>query len=349
MTGGHQASTATVAPAGRRTRVEPAIWLLGLAFALVFPLILPVPYYLSTAITALMFVALAVAFDLVVGRIGALSLCQPVFFGFGSYAAAILSTRYGWSFGATLVISALAAVVVALAIGIPAFRLSLHAFAIATLGFATIAMLLAKNWVGLTGGPLCTTGVPALTLFGVELASLPAQYYVVLGLAVLTIAAAFGVARSRLGLALTAVRDDPVLASARGLSPTAFRLTAFGLSAALSAMVGVFNAYFQSVVCPENLDMSYMTALLIMVFIGGRGSLRGVVTAALLFTVLPQLLHLAEEWRLVIYGLVLLGVVITIPDGLERAFRTIGRLGHPAKPPPPAKPPAPRPPSEVSR
>ncbi|SCL27137.1 amino acid/amide ABC transporter membrane protein 2, HAAT family [Micromonospora pallida] len=333
--------TATGLP-GRpgRLRIEPVVWLLGTVFAVVLPLLLPVPYYLSTAITALMFVALAVAFDLVVGRIGALSLCQPVFFGFGSYAAAILSTRYGWSFGATLVVSALAAVVVALAIGVPSFRLSLHAFAIATLGFATIAVLLAKNWVGLTGGPLCTTGVPAMTLFGAELTSLTAQYYVVLGLAALAVGVVFGVSRSRLGLALTAVRDDPVLAAARGLSPTAFRLAAFGLSAALSATVGVFNAYFQSVVCPENLDMSYMTALLIMVFIGGRGSLRGVVSAALLFTVLPQLLHLAEEWRLVIYGLILLAVVIAVPDGLERLFRTTGRLGRPAPPgPPPTAPP----------
>lgn len=318
-----------------RGRVEPVVWSLGAVFAAVLPLVLPVPYHLSTAITALMFVALAVSFDLVVGRIGALSLCQPVFFGFGSYVAAILSTRHGWSFGATLAVAALAAVGVALAIGVPSFRLSLHAFAIATLGFATIAVLLAKNWVGLTGGPLCTTGVPALTLFGVELTSLAGQYYVVLGLAALTVGVAFGVSRSRLGLALTAVRDDPVLAAARGLSPTAFRLTAFGLSAALSATVGVFNAYFQSVVCPENLDMSYMTALLIMVFVGGRGSLRGVVSAALLFTVLPQLLHLAEEWRMVIYGLVLLGVVIAVPDGLERAFQAAGRLRRPPPPPPP--------------
>lgn len=311
-----------------KRRVEPAVWAFGLAFALVLPLVFPVPYYLATAITALMFVALAVAFDLVVGRIGALSLCQPVFFGFGSYAAAILSTRYEWSFGAVLAASAAAAVVLAMTIGVPSFRLSLHAFAIGTLGFSAIAMLLAKNWVGLTGGPLCTTGVPPLTLFGLDFASLAAQYYVILGIAVATVATAFGIARSRLGLALTAVRDDPVLASARGLSPTAFRLTAFGFSAALSSAVGVFNAYFQSVVCPENLDMSYMTALLIMVFIGGRSSLRGVVVAALLFTVLPQALRLAEEWRLVIYGLVLLVVVIAIPDGLERAFRATGQIGH---------------------
>ncbi|GAA3928402.1 hypothetical protein GCM10023085_07000 [Actinomadura viridis] len=309
-------------------RVEPALWCAGFAFALVLPLALPVPYYISTAITALMFVALAVAFDIVVGRIGALSLCQPVFFGFGSYAAAILATRHGWSFGAVLLLSMAAAVVLALAIGVPSFRLSLHAFAIGTLGFAVIAMLVARNWVGLTGGPLCMTGVPPLSVAGVELTSLTAQYYLILAMAAGAIGVAFAIARSRLGLALTAVRDDPVLAGARGLSPTAFRLTAFGISAALSAGVGVFNAYFQSVVCPENLDLSYTTALLIMVFIGGRSSLRGVVAAALLFTVLPQMLRLTEEWRLVIYGLVLLVVVITIPDGLERAFQAAGRLGR---------------------
>lgn len=317
----------TIASRGGRRRVEPFVWGAALLFSLLLPVLLPVPYYVSTAVTALMFVALAVAFDLVVGRIGALSLCQPVFFGFGSYAAAILSSRFDWTFLPVLAVTLVGSVVLALAIGIPSFRLSLHAFAIGTLGFATIAMLVAKNWVGVTGGPLCTTGVPPLTLFGIDLSSLGSQYYLILGIAIVTVAAAFGISRSRLGLALTAVRDDPVLASARGFHPTSFRLTAFGVSAALSGTVGVFNAYFQSVVCPENLDMSYTTALLIMVFIGGRSSLRGVVTAALLFTALPQLLRLADEWRLVIYGLLLLVVVIAVPDGLERAFRAVGRRG----------------------
>lgn len=299
-------------------------WIGALVVAVVFPLVVHTPYYLSTAVTALIYVTLAVAFDLVVGRIGALSLAQPLFFGFGAYFAALLASHLGANFWLEAVLGLLAGAALAVAIGIPSFRLSLHAFAIGTLGFATIGLLVAKNWEAVTRGTLCVVGVPALRIpypgGTVVVSTLTQQYYVILGIASATVAAIFVLTRLRLGLAFTAVRDDPVLASARGLWPTALRLTAFGASGGISAVAGVFAAHFQLVVCPTSLDFAYTTALLIMVFIGGRASLRGVVIAALAFTVVPELLRVTDEWRLVIYGAILLAAVIAFPDGLERAF-----------------------------
>jgi ABC-type branched-subunit amino acid transport system permease subunit len=144
-------------------------------------------------------------------------------------------------------------------------------------------------------------------------------------IAALTVAIVYLITRLRLNLAFTAVRDDPLLASARGLWPLRFRLGAFGLSAACSALAGVFAAHFQTVICPDSLDFSYMTALLIMVFIGGRASLRGVVAGAIAFTIVPELLRVTVQWRLAIYGLILLVVVTTFPDGLEHLFSMTGR------------------------
>ncbi|MPZ74840.1 MAG: hypothetical protein GEU74_16785 [Nitriliruptorales bacterium] len=312
-------------------RVDPAGagWVAALGVAAAFPLLVQNPFYFSIGITALIFVGLAVAFDLVVGRIGALSLTQPLFFGFGAYVAALLSVHADTNFWVEAGVGAVGAVVLAVLVGIPSFRLSLHSFAIGTLGFAAIGQVVAENWVQVTRGPYCVTGVAPLRLpfpGGTFMAvTLSQQYYVILAVAALIVAAVFVLTRVRLDLAFTAVRDDPVLASARGLSPNGFRIGAFGASAAFSAVCGAFAAHFQAVVCATSLGFAYTTALLIMVFVGGRASLRGVVAAAVIFTAVPQLLRVTDEWRLTIYGLMLLVVVLVFPDGLERLIGKVRR------------------------
>lgn len=318
-----------------RFPVGPVSWLAVLAVALYLPHIEAASYYLSTAIMALTYVALALAFDLVVGGVGALSLAQPVFFGFGAYTAALLSHRYHlgglWT---ELPVALGGAALLSLAIGIPSFRLSLHSFAIGTLGFALIAQLIVSNWISFTGGPLCITPVPPLTI-GLPggsrtLVSLDQQYYAFVGVAIGTIGAVALISRSRLGLAYSAVRDDPLLASSRGLWPTQLRLSAFAISAAMSALVGVFFAHYQTVVCPSQMDIYIMELLLIMVFVGGRGSRRGVVVAAIVFTVVPEYLRVAAAWRLAVFGGLLLLSVIFVPGGFEQLFRAteqmVGRL-----------------------
>jgi ABC-type branched-subunit amino acid transport system permease subunit len=316
-------------------------WIALLAAAAAYPLLIGTPYYVRLGITALIFITLAVAFDLVVGRIGALSLAQPLFYGFGSYFAAIMNTHTNLSFWAELLLGAGATALLAVLIGIPSFRFSLHTFAIGTLGFLTIGQLIALNWMDVTRGTLCIIGVEPMRMpypgGSFVASSLTQQYFVILAIAAVTVGAVYLLIRTRLGLAFTGVRDDPVLASARGLWPTEFRLAAFGLSGAFSASAGVFAAHFQTVVCPSALDFTFMTALLIMVFIGGRASLRGVVFAAVAFTVVPEVLRVTVEWRLAIYGAILLIVVTTFPDGVEhvltsstqRARRFLGRKEAP--------------------
>jgi ABC-type branched-subunit amino acid transport system permease subunit len=316
----------------KRPDARVTAWLGALVVAVAFPLVIATPYYVSTAIIALQFVGLAVAFDLVVGRIGALSLAQPVFYGYGAYVAALVAKGMipvggeGWS---EFVLAVIGGVVLALLIGIPSFRLSLHSFAMGTLGFALIGQLIAGNWMDVTRGPLCLSAIPPLTIQYVvgsfRMSSLQDAYYIMLGLAALAIGVVASISRSRLGLAFTAVRDDPILAAARGLSPNRLRLVAFSISAAISAAVGVFAAHFQTVVCPTEMDISITVLLLIIVFIGGRGSLRGVVSAAVIFTVLPELLRLTESLRLVIFGALLLVTVTAFPDGVENIYRMATR------------------------
>ncbi len=278
-------------------------------------------YVLHVLIFTALFAALALSYDLVVGHVGSLSLAHPAFFGVGAYTAAILATQLRWPFLADLPAAALAAAVVAALVGVPLFRLAEHAFAVGTLGLALVASVVANNWVEVTRGPLCITGIPKPTLGALAITTLPAYYW----LALATLAAVMllyrGLTTFRLGRAFHAVRDNEPLAGAAGIDPLKYRLLAFTVGAALAGGIGALYAHYLSVMCPEEMTVALTVNLLVIVFLGGVGSLRGVVVGAVLFTALPEVLRLAPTWRLVIYGGLLLLVVVRSPGGIESLLR----------------------------
>src|SRR2546427_5896919 len=134
-------------------------------------------YVLHVLIFTALFAALALSYDLVVGHVGSLSLAHPAFFGVGAYTAAILATAQRWPFAADVPAAALAAALVAAVVGVPLFRLAEHAFAVGTLGLALVASVVANNWVEVTRGPLCITGIPKPRLAGLAITTLPAYYW----------------------------------------------------------------------------------------------------------------------------------------------------------------------------
>ena len=283
-------------------------------------------YVVHVLIFTTLFAALALSYDLVVGHVGSLSLAHPAFFGIGAYTAAILSTRAGWPFLADIAAAVVLAGLVAALAGVPLFRLVEHAFAVGTLGFALVAWIVATNWVELTRGPLCITGIPkpAVVLPGgakLAITTLPAYYWLALGALGLVLLLYRRLTTFRLGPAFHAVRDNEVLAAAAGINPLGYRMLAFVIGGALGGGVGALYAHYLSVFCPEEMTVALTVNLLVIVFLGGVGTLRGVLVGAALFTALPEVLRLAPTWRLVIYGAVLLVIVVRSPEGLEGLFR----------------------------
>jgi branched-chain amino acid transport system permease protein len=274
-------------------------------------------YVLHVLIFTAIFAALALSYDLVVGHVGNLSLAHPAFFGIGAYAAAILATRAGWPFLASVIAAVLASALVAALVGVPLFRLAEHAFAVGTLGLALVASVVANNWVEVTRGPLCVTGIPKPRLGALAITTLPAFYWLALTALVAVALLYRGLTTFRLGRALHAVRDNEPLAGAAGIDPLKYRLLAFTLAAAIAGGIGALYVHYLSVMCPEEMTVGLTVNLLVIVFLGGVGSLRGVLVGAVLFTALPEVLRLTPTWRLVIYGGLLLLVVIRSPGGLE--------------------------------
>ncbi len=283
-------------------------------------------YVVHVLVFTALFAALALSYDLVVGHVGSLSLAHPAFFGTGAYTAAILSTQAGWPFAADLLAAILLAGAVAALAGVPLFRLVEHSFAVGTLAFAMVAWIVAVNWVDVTRGPLCITGIPkpVLGLPGgpaLAITTLPAYYWLALAALGAVMLLYRGLTTFRLGRAFHAVRDNELLAAAAGIDALRYRMLAFTAGGALAGGVGALYAHYLSVFCPEEMTVALTVNLLVMVFLGGVGSLRGVLLGAVLFTALPEILRLAPTWRLVIYGLLLLVIVIRSPEGLERLLR----------------------------
>jgi ABC-type branched-subunit amino acid transport system permease subunit len=268
-------------------------------------------YIVHVLVYTALFAALALSYDLVVGHVGALSLAHPAFFGVGAYTAALLATRLGWPFVADVVAAVLVAGVVAAVAGIPLFRLTEHAFAVGTLGFAVVTWIVATNWVEVTRGPLCITGIPK------PVTTLPAWYWLALTALGAVVLLYRGLTTFRLGRALHAVRDNEPLAALAAIDPLRYRMLAFTVGGALAGGVGALYAHYLSVFCPEEMTVALTVNLLVIVFLGGVGTLRGVLVGAVLFTALPEVLRLAPTWRLVIYGCLLLVIVIRSPAGLE--------------------------------
>ncbi len=304
------------------------VWLIPLAvFLVALPVLIRTSapgianYLLNNfAIQSLTWIALALSYDLSVGHAGTVSLAHPAFLGIGAYTAAVLATRVGTPFLLNVLVAVVLVGAVALLVSIPFFRLSDVFFAIGTLGFAFMAQIVAVNWEAVTRGALCITQIPRP---GVGLGPMALQvsnltgFYLILLISVLTVAAYLAVTTGRAGRALAAVRGDEGLAQAFALNPLVYKVLAFVVGAMLAAVVGVFEAHQVSVVCPEMLGTFFTLNLLIIVFVGGVGTLRGVILGAVLFTVIPELARFAQTQAQLVYGVGLLLVVLYAPDGVE--------------------------------
>jgi len=306
----------------------------GLMFGLLMiPTVVHTRYFLHTLVLAALYGALALSFDIVIGHVGLVSLSHPAFFGIGGYTTAILSTRFGIPFPVDFVGGTILGGAIALLAGIPFLRLSDISFAIGTLGFALMSYNVANSWIDLTRGPLCITEIPRLKFqfgnTGVVVQSVQSYYYLALLWLGLVALVYMLVTRSQSGRAMAALRQDEVLAMAFGIKPSRYRMMAFVLGAVLAAATGSLYARYVTVMCPFDVSTYFTINLLIMVFLGGVGTLRGVLLGAVVFTVLPEVARFSQSVSQLLYGSVLLAIVLRFPEGIEGVFR---RLRRPTRP-----------------
>ncbi|MDR1058728.1 MAG: branched-chain amino acid ABC transporter permease, partial [Treponema sp.] len=240
-------------------------------------------------------------------------------YGVGAYTAAILSTRLGIGFPFTFIAAMLTAAAAGLLLGLPSLRIQGRYLAIITLGFCEITRIIELNWMSLTRGPLGIPNIPGIVIFGIKLRPIT-RYFVALGMVVLTIYVIHSILNSRLGRAVAAIRDDQVAAEATGVPVFRYKLLIFSISSAFAGLAGAFYAHHISFIAPQNFSFDQSILYLGMIILGGMGSIPGSIIGALVLTIIPEMMRGLMEYRLIIYGLVIVIMLIIRPSGLCGGF-----------------------------
>ena len=307
---------------------------LVLVVAAAVPLVTSNTYYLFVAILIGISIVVTTGLNVLVGASGQVSLGQAGFYALGAYAGAIVAARGGLSFWLALPLAAAVGIVVGAVLGLASLRVSGPYLAMVTIAFGIIVEHGLIEWDGLTGGFGGIADIPRPSLAGLPL-TLPRYYYVV-GLAVLaSLALAYNLGRSPWGRALRAVRDSDIAAESLGLSPYLVRTVAFTLGAAFAAAGGCLYAFLAGFVSPDSFTMQTSILFLLIVLFGGLGRVTGPVVGSGVLIILPEVLHRLADYRLVMYGALLLGSIYFLPGGVVGALAQRARLRSAADDAPP--------------
>ena len=286
----------------------------------------------------LIYVLLGLGLNIVVGLAGLLDLGYVGFYAVGAYTYALLSHYLGWSFWICLPLAGMAAATFGFLLGFPVLRLRGDYLAIVTLGFGEIIRLFLRNLTDITGGPNGISNIPKPTFFGLSFDRTAAEglqtfheyfgidynpvskvvflYLVALLLALAALFVINRLLRMPIGRAWEALREDEIACRALGLNPTIIKLSAFTLGAAFAGFAGSFFAARQGLVTPESFTFIESAIILAIVVLGGMGSQLGVILAAIVMILLPEMMREFSEYRMLMFGAMMVLMMIWRPQGL---------------------------------
>ena len=311
----------------RRLLTEPKIYLPALVvlsiFALVFPFIFSM-YQINIMITGLIYVMLGLGLNIVVGLAGLLDLGYVAFYAVGAYSYALLNYHFGISFWTALPIGAGLGAFFGILLGFPVLRLRGDYLAIVTLGFGEIIRLILENWNEFSFGPSGIANIPRPPFFGVQLSLQNATiyiYYLMILLVIFTIFVVQRLQNSRIGRAWIALREDEVACEAMGIDKRKTKLTAFALGATWAGMAGVIFAAKTTFINPASFTIWESIIILCIVVLGGMGSVVGVVIGAFILILLPEYLRVFSEYRMLVFGVLLVLMMVFRPGGIVSDVR----------------------------
>ncbi|HKK90275.1 MAG TPA: high-affinity branched-chain amino acid ABC transporter permease LivM [Desulfobacteraceae bacterium] len=292
-------------------------------FTLAFPHVFSM-YQTSIMISALIYVMLGLGLNIVIGLAGLLDLGYVAFFAVGAYSYALLNFHYGLIFWLALPLGGLLALFFGVLFGYPVLRLRGDYLAIVTLGFGEIIRLVLENWNAFSFGPSGIANIPKPQFFGADLSlngTTIYLYYIIVVLVIFTIFVINRLQDSRIGRAWIALKDDEIACQAMGIDKAKTKLRAFGLGAMWAGMGGVVFAAKTSFINPASFTIWESVIILCTVVLGGMGSITGVICGALLLILLPEYLRAFAEFRMIIFGAVLVLMMVFRPGGMIENVR----------------------------
>lgn len=274
------------------------------------------PYFLDIALVCGINITLAVSLNLINGFTGQFSLGHAGFMAIGAYSSAVLTTNYGdkllplvagkvWIlFPLSLCAGGLAAAIAGLIVGIPSLRLKGDYLAVVTLGFGEIIRVILQN-IDAVGGSRGLVGIPDYT-----------NLFWTFGVAAVTIYVVWALVNSTYGRGFLAVSDDEVAAETIGINATRYKIIAFVVGAFFAGMAGGLYAHLRQFIAPAGFDFNKSIEIVVMVILGGMGRNVGVIVAAIVLTIITEPLRKFGEYRIILYSLLIIGLMIARPQGL---------------------------------
>jgi branched-chain amino acid transport system permease protein len=279
------------------------------------PLLLRNPYTLGILNLIGLYAIVVLGLNLFIGYAGQISLGHAGFFGLGAYGSAILTTSLGLTPWAAMFLTALCLLAVALIIGVPTLRLHGHYLAMATLGFNYIVHLVMVQWDSVTGGPAGLSGIPPLSVLGWPINSDLKFHYLVWTFVLLALTLCLNLVRSGVGRGLAALAEDETAAATLGVDVKRAKIKVFVLSAGFASVAGSLYAHYFGYINPDAFSIFHSLDLVIMVVVGGMGSIWGTLFGAAFITTLPHFLGVFESYVDIIHGLILVVILLFLPQG----------------------------------
>ncbi len=302
-------------------------WEMGGFLALLIPIVHPHPYHLDVLTTALLYALLALGLNVIVGLTGLLHLGYAAFFAIGAYTYGLLNIHLGCPFWIGWLPASIFAGISGVCLGIPALRVRGDYLAIVTLGFGEIVRIAFTNLEQWTGGPNGLLGIahprlwiPTAGMLDFGVSSKP-YYYLALIVTVIVAGFCVRLSRSRVGRAWRAIREDEMAAACMGIPVLNLKLLAQGCGGAIAGLAGAIFAAKQGVITPDSFDFILSVMVLAMVVLGGMGSIRGAIVGALVLGSLPEWLRGFDRYRMLIFGLAMIGMMRLRPEGIFRGRR----------------------------
>lgn len=304
------------------------IALIGALLLLLLPpfLLVKSAYWLFVLINAVMFIIACLGLNMQLGSTGMMNLAGAAFMAFGAYTAALLALNAGWPSWATLLAGALVTGLFSVILFIPVLKTKGHYLALVTIAFQFMVVILVEN-VEFTGGPQGLKNIPYLTFFGysfneaidlgfIILHKYANYYYLILALAIVAVLVCQRIYKSWVGVTASTIRDDEVAARTNGVKINYWKLIIFVLGNCLIGLAGAFFAHLIGFISPPNFVFDRSLVMVSIVILGGMDNVFGIVLGAILLITLPEKLRVIQEYRFLIYGLLLIIMLIFKPKGL---------------------------------
>ncbi|UOE95661.1 branched-chain amino acid ABC transporter permease [Alkalihalobacillus sp. LMS39] len=292
-----------------------------LLFFLLFPLFIPNQYYIQILILVFIWSIAVYGLNTITGLTGQLSLAHAGFFAIGAYGLGILTVSVELPFWLAFFLTLLICAVIGLLIGLVALRTKSHFFAIYTLSVGFLIYLVLYKWDELTGGVRGLIGIPNPTPIGpLTFETITSQYYLMLTFLVLVIFFMYRLTHSLLGRTFVAIRNSEELAQTLGISVMKNKLIAFVLSAVIAGMAGALYASYIRFIGPEIADIHKSFELLLYLLVGGIGTMAGPILGTLIVVVLTQMLQFLEQYRMLVFGPVVVLLILFYPRGIAGGY-----------------------------